>query len=592
MVRRGLLLALTALALAPVPHSRAQQPAPLPASEMFGVSVNRVVNDDFTPAAWHAQLQAVSASGIRQARTDAFWMWAEPSAPTNGVHTYEWARLDAVAGTLAAHGLTWLPVVDYSAFWAASDPADYHSPPTNMADYSAYAGAFAKRYGRGGSYWAAHPAGARPVTTYEIWNEPNGSWFWHPHPDASLYADMYLQARAAIKNVDPGARVVIGGLVADASFVEAMYAARPELRGNVDAVGWHPYAPSVNGAIGTVKALRKALERVGDPAVPIHLTEVGWPTNGKGSNDEIVIGEEARAAALEAATDALARSDCGVEQVIPYTWTTPEHDPDDMEDWYGLRHPDGSPSPSSEAYARVVARWEASPVTDAARLRICHPPDADADGIADADDRDDDNDGVRDSADAFPLDPAESSDLDRDGLGDNADFDDDGDGAPDIFDAFPADPAESADSDLDGAGDNADQDDDGDGLGDKAELLSRTSPLDYDSDDDGLPDVTERLTNPARADTDRDRIPDGVEAGVTLPVPDPPGAATGTDLVRFRADLDPRTRTSPLRADTDRDRRRDGDEDRNHNGRRDRGETDPRHRDKRPAKSRKAHRKH
>ena len=581
MARRGLLIAVIALALAPAAGTRAQAPA----ATTFGVSVNRLFNDDFTPAHWQAPLQAVHDSGIRQARSDAFWMWAEPAAPVNGKHSYNWAKLDAEAGALTDHGLTWLPILDYSATWAASDQSDYHSPPTDMADYAAYAGAFAKRYGRGGSYWAEHPAGALPVSVYEIWNEPNGAWFWRPHPDAAAYADMYIQARAAIKAVDPDARVVIGGLVADASFIDAMYAARPELRGNVDAVGWHAYSPTANGDIGTVKALRKALERVGDPDVPIHLTELGWPTSGTGHGSEIVLPEEARAAALEATVDTLARSDCGVEQITPYTWTTPEEDSNGIEDWYGLRHPDGAPTPSSDAYSRVIARWDSAPVADTARLRICHPPDADGDGIPDADDRDDDNDGVRDSADAFPLDAAESADLDLDGIGDNADIDDDGDGAPDMFDAFPADPAEHVDSDLDGTGDNADRDDDNDGLTDKAERLLGSSPTDFDTDDDGIPDVAERVTSPTRADTDRDRIPDGVETAVTIPVPDPPGATTGTDLTRFHPDLDPRTRTNPLHADTDRDRLLDGTEDRNRDGRRDRGETNPRKRDK-PRKAR------
>lgn len=126
-----------------------------------------------------------------------------------------------------------------------------------------------------------------------------------------------------------------------------------------------------------------------------------------------------------------------------------------------------------------------------------------------------------------------------------------------------------------------DSDRDRDGLPTSREQRLRTSDLDRDSDDDGLSDGVEvrvRHTNPARRDTDRDGITDGVEAGVRKPVKDPAGRVAGTALGRFRRDADPRTRTNPLRRDTDRDGRSDGREDRNHNGRRDRGESDPRRR--------------
>lgn len=66
--------------------------------------------------------------------------------------------------------------------------------------------------------------------------------------------------------------------------------------------------------------------------------------------------------------------------------------------------------------------------------------DTDGDGIGDALDPDDDNDGVPDTQDAFPLDPDESLDTDGDGLGNNADDDDDGDGVLDINDSHPLDP--------------------------------------------------------------------------------------------------------------------------------------------------------
>ena len=58
--------------------------------------------------------------------------------------------------------------------------------------------------------------------------------------------------------------------------------------------------------------------------------------------------------------------------------------------------------------------------------------DTDGDDIFDKEDSDDDNDGVLDVNDAFPLDASESIDTDRDGIGNNADKDDDNDGVSDV----------------------------------------------------------------------------------------------------------------------------------------------------------------
>ena len=63
--------------------------------------------------------------------------------------------------------------------------------------------------------------------------------------------------------------------------------------------------------------------------------------------------------------------------------------------------------------------------------------DSDVDGRGNACDDDDDNDGVLDIHDAFPLDNAETSDPDGDGIGNNADPDDDNDGILDGSDSQP-----------------------------------------------------------------------------------------------------------------------------------------------------------
>jgi putative metal-binding protein/thrombospondin type 3 repeat protein len=88
--------------------------------------------------------------------------------------------------------------------------------------------------------------------------------------------------------------------------------------------------------------------------------------------------------------------------------------------------------------------------------------DTDEDGAGDACDEDDDNDGVNDTEDVFPLDPNESADSDGDGIGDNTDAcpndaenDADGDGVCGDVDACPG-FDDSADADGDTIPDGCD----------------------------------------------------------------------------------------------------------------------------------------
>jgi hypothetical protein len=539
----------------------------------LGINANRVLYDAFDGERWNLHLGAIRDSGIRMARADAFWQAVEPQAPgPDGVHDYDFTYLDYVAIALANHELRWQPILDYSALWASSVPGDDKAPPADPDDYAAYAAAFAKRYGRGGTLWDEFDPKSEPaVTTYEIWNEPNLDAFWKPTPDPARYMELYVKARAAIKAVDPDAVVLVGGLVPGTGFERALYATRPDAAELIDGVAFHPYAKTADGVLREVRNLRATLEDVGDPDVPIHLTELGWATNPPSAF--VHAPEEQRAPNLENVARALTWSDCGVATVIPYTWTTPEQDPKDIEDWYGIFRPAGGHTPSSEAYARVVAERAANEPHDI--QRVCHPPDADSDRVADDDDPDDDNDGTPDAQDAFPFDPAERADLDADGTGDNADRDDDGDAVADEWDAFALQHAEWLDSDVDGVGENADPDDDNDGTGDLAEIAAGTAPTDRDSDDDGLGDAAETRTSPAARDSDGDRMPDGLERGVTSGLPDGPGLVRGTKPSRFLPDAHPRTRTLATRADTDRDGLTDRREDRDRDGRRDPSETDP-----------------
>ncbi|MBT6068739.1 hypothetical protein HOG48_03215 [Candidatus Peregrinibacteria bacterium] len=148
--------------------------------------------------------------------------------------------------------------------------------------------------------------------------------------------------------------------------------------------------------------------------------------------------------------------------------------------------------------------------------------DPDLDGVGNINDIDDDNDGIVDTDDLFPLDKAEWADNDGDGIGNNADTDDDNDEVLDAEDALPLDPTESIDTDGDEIGNNADDDDDGDNIPDTKEDLNNngnidrgeTDPLNPDSDFDGANDGADAfpLDETETSDFDNDGTGDNADS--------------------------------------------------------------------------------
>ena len=110
--------------------------------------------------------------------------------------------------------------------------------------------------------------------------------------------------------------------------------------------------------------------------------------------------------------------------------------------------------------------------TDTATFRSAGT-DMDSDGILDGDDN---------CIDSFNPD---QMDTDSDGIGNVCDDDDDNDGVADENDAFPLDDSETLDTDADGTGNSADTDDDNDGISDATES---SGPNSGDADNDGIQD--------------------------------------------------------------------------------------------------------
>ncbi len=236
------------------------------------------VDPSFSPAERDRELALAARSGVTDVRADAFWEIAEPNPPTAAGHRYDWRYADEVAGRLARHGMRWWAVLDYAPGWAARDPRQLHSPPRDPRTFATWSSAFARRYGPGGAFWRAHPQLPRlPVRTYEVWNEPNVATFWRPSAEPEAYAALFDAAQAAVRQVQPDARMVTGGLAPFRDFVRpdgdrAAVAADHDLGGRLPSLRTDPgRAPRQGCASRGPSSTRRA-----SIDVPLALTELGW----------------------------------------------------------------------------------------------------------------------------------------------------------------------------------------------------------------------------------------------------------------------------------------------------------------------------
>lgn len=262
-------------------------PSGTPLREMVGFAYGLPSGGDPASAAMRDfGLAALEAEGIRWIRQDFLWHVVEPVQGT-----FDFGLYDALVDRAAADGVGFVPILQYGNPWAApagSDPDEFHVPPEDPADFAAYAGAAAARF-------------AGRVGAYEIWNEPNlGFRFWQPHEDPVAYGELLVQSAAAIRQADPTAQVVLGGLIyhpvlspGAEVFLEDMYYYHWErLAASFDVFAFHPYTlypprvpPEVDDPVtGEVAAarmvarLRAVMAHYGDPGKPIWVTEVGWAT--------------------------------------------------------------------------------------------------------------------------------------------------------------------------------------------------------------------------------------------------------------------------------------------------------------------------
>jgi hypothetical protein len=306
---------------------------------------------------------------------------------------FDWTVPDMMVAALARHGVRGEAMFVGTAPWADApslldlNRCGTRAWPYDIPAWADWVAAAARRYGANGSFWAAHPELPQlPIRTWEIGNEVNLAIFWCPKANPERYAEVYSASANAIAAVDPGAKVIVGGLApnfdttrtndVDArAFLSRLTAFDSSLRTRIPEVGIHPYARTVDGVedqLAFIVKFRQAMIAAGMPTTPMLADEFGWYTQPQSGN--LFATESQRVDLIGGAANTFWRTDCGVSGMAPYSWITAEVNERDPQNWYGLASTwTGEPHPSGAKYAQQIqlALGRASSPPPTTTLALC-----------------------------------------------------------------------------------------------------------------------------------------------------------------------------------------------------------------------------
>ena len=286
-----------------------------------------------------AQVKAAGAQWVR---------WTVPMAdeePEPG--QFDWYPAQELEAAMA-NGLKVDALLTSTPAWADTEPDGSPSP----AAFAAFAQAAVEEYA---------PLG---VSTYEIWNEENMAQAWGLAFTPAEYTALLQAAYQAIKSVDPGATVIVGGLASapDAAgssytpvtFLTDMYA--DGAQGSFDAVADHPYSypdlPDQDDSWNPftyLPTLHQIMADNGDGTKQIWLTEYGAPTSG-------VSGSVTLAVQAQSITEAF-------QWAQQYSWVGPlfafDWEPSVYDNYgdFALFNSDGTPTEGGLAFEAAASAY-------------------------------------------------------------------------------------------------------------------------------------------------------------------------------------------------------------------------------------------
>jgi hypothetical protein len=370
-VRRSHLIALLSALLLAGCSGDDEEPRTARPEPLLGVTIGEL---DHRRALLGSELRVMADTGVTTLRAPFYWNEAQPigrmkdvpsarrrSFRSVGGRPTTFAKTDRLVAAASRAGIALLPIVLGTPSWAARHPDKYNSPPVDLRAYPAFLRALIGRYGPNGSFWDEHPGvPERSLRDWQLWNEPDNLRYWSDQPHARDYVRLARAARRAIKDADPGARVVSAGY-ADRLWdsVAALY--RAGAKGVFDVVAIHPYTFEPRNVLRAVQFARRALRRAGDGQRPMWLTEVTWSSGRRPGHEPFPFETTPRdqAARLARVFPLLLgnRRALGIKRIYWENWLSTDRDHHNPFNFSGLRvvRRDGTvrPKPAFSAFRRV-----------------------------------------------------------------------------------------------------------------------------------------------------------------------------------------------------------------------------------------------
>jgi hypothetical protein len=270
------------------------------------------------------QFQRLRNGGVDSVRIPIPWGSVQPTGPADANFT----NVDALVSGAAAAGLNVLPFVYDAPAWAVTPArvpgSTVNAPKTLPVKTGAQRTAWSNflklvvgRYGPNGTFWAANPGlQASPIETWQIWNEENFKYFV-VRPSPSDYGKLINVSYAAVKSVDPGAKLILGGMFARpkeaeykgkppqayfaTDFLDRLYTSTPGVKKKFVGVALHPYTTKYQQLTPDIEEFLTVLKANHDAGKKLWITEIGWSSEPHSAGDSFAKGPAGQAAQLKGA---------------------------------------------------------------------------------------------------------------------------------------------------------------------------------------------------------------------------------------------------------------------------------------------------